>query len=105
MTAARATLFFLDVQSLDDGFVAVLQLCFARERHRNGHAEPLLHRFADGAVGMALFEQIESAVQQLYCKGTFVYGAACVLSNVPFKLASSSRTRSKTEVTQLSCHA
>ena len=25
--------------------------------------------------------------------------------NVPFKLASSSRTRSKTEVTQLSCHA
>ena len=72
------TLFFLDVQSLDDGFVAVLQFCFARERHRNGHAEPLLHRFADGAVGMALFEQIESAVQQLYCKGIFVYGAVCV---------------------------
>ena len=50
----------------------------SRMIYRNGHSEPLLHRFADGAVGMALFEQIESAVQQLYCKGIFVYGAACV---------------------------
>ena len=40
--------------------------------------EPLLHRFADGAVGMALFEQIASAVQQLYCKDIFVYGAVCI---------------------------